>query len=112
MIRKKSSGKRRSTAGKADSYSRQPIGTADWHDVAVVLGEEGDSELRLSSDVDFGVLGDGEDWGNISHFFIADSGVTGSGDIKAFGSMADSIHAVESMEVKLWANTIVVRMTD
>lgn len=90
------------------TYSRQSIGSADWHDVDVVLGEDGDSELRLSENVSFGELEEGEDWGNISHFFITD----GTDNVLCWGSMPDSFNPVEGMEVKIWANTIVVRMTD
>ena len=53
-----------------------------------------------------------KNWGNISTFFLADTSTVGGGNIIAFGSMPDSIDAVEGMTVKLWANTIVVRMTD
>lgn len=104
--------KEESAEGLADSYSRQAIGSIDWHDVDVVLGEDGDSELRLSEDVVFATLTEGEDWGNITHFFIADGGTTGAGNILAWGSMPDSVQLVEGMEAKIWANTIVVRMTD
>jgi len=96
----------------APSYSRQSVGSADWHDVEVVLGENGDSELRLSSDIDFGELtGEDEDWGNVSHFFLSNSSTPGQGDILAYGTMPDSVHLVEGMEAKIWANTIVVRMS-
>lgn len=98
--------------GLASSYARQSIGAADWYSVEVVLGENGDSELRLSSNVTFATLTSGENWGTITHFFIVDSSTIDSGNIIAWGSMPDSVELVEGMEAKLWANTIVVRMTD
>jgi len=98
---------------EAPSYSRQSVGSADWHDVEVVLGEEGDSELRLSSDIDFGELTEeDEDWGTVSHFFLTNSATVGEGDILAYGTMPDSVHLVEGMEAKIWGNTIVIRMSD
>lgn len=96
----------------ATSYSRQAVGAADWHPIEVVLGENGDSELRLANSISFGTLGEGEDWGTINTFFLADAATVGGGNILAWGSMPDSVQLVEGMEGKLWANTIVVRMTD
>ena len=96
----------------ADAYSRQLVNAADWHAVEVVLGAEGDSELRLSSDVSFTEAGTNEDWGTITHFFIVDNITVGAGNILAWGTMPDSVKIVEGMTAKIWGNTIVVRMTD
>ena len=95
------------------SYSRVAVTSTDWHEVEVVLGEEGDSEVRISTDIDFGALTEeDEDWGTVSHFFLADSDTEGAGNILAYGTMPDSVHLVEGMEAKIWGNTIVIRMTD
>ncbi len=96
----------------ADDYDRVAVGTADWHDVEVVLGTEGDSELRLDNDVTFPEAGSDEDWGTVTHFFIADSATIGEGNILAYGQLPDSVHIIDGMTAKIWGNTIVVRMTD
>ncbi len=96
---------------KAKSYARKSVGQGDWHDVDVVNGAEGESELRLKNTIEFGTLQEGEDWGTINTFFIADSGASGGGNILAFGKMPESTRLTEDMTVKLWGNTIVIRMT-
>ncbi len=107
-----------SSMGLDGGYARQSIGAAGWHDVEVVLGVEGDSEVRVSSTgLEFGPAASGTtdndaNWGNITHFFISDSGSKGAGNILAYGSMPDSYQVVEGMSAKIWANTVVVRMTD
>ena len=104
--------KTEATASLGGGYARVAIAGTDWHDVEVVLGAEGDSELRLSDTKEFGPATTGANWGNITHFFLADSDTIGEGNILAWGSMPDSYAVVEGMTAKLWANTIVVRMTD
>ncbi len=103
-----------SSEGLCDTYARVALDSSggNWHDVAVVLGLNGDSELRLERDVEFPAAGAGEDWGTITHFFIADSITPGDGNILAYGSMPDSYQVVDGMIAKIWANTVVVRMTD
>ena len=106
--------KTEASADLASTYARVELnnGATNWHAVEVVLGEEGDSELRLQSDVDWATAGAGEDWGNISHFFITDSATVGAGNILAWGQMPDSVQIVEGMTAKIWGNTVVIRMTD
>ena len=104
--------KQESVEGRCDEYLRRIVNAADWHDVEVVLGLNGDSELRLSADITFPTAGTGEDWGNISHFFIVSNATIGQGNILAYGKMPDSVHIIDGMVAKIWANTVVVRMTD
>ncbi len=104
--------KTEASASLGGGYARQAVVSANWHDVEVVLGDEGDTEIRLSANIDFGPAATDANWGNISHFFLADSGSVGAGNILAYGSMPDSYQVVDGMTARLWANTIVVRMTD
>ncbi len=95
------------------NYARQSLSGTDWYAVTVVGGDEGDSEIRLSSTIEFPELdAAGENWGTISHFFLADGASAGSGNILAWGQMPDSHEFTQGMTPKIWANTIVVRMTD
>lgn len=96
----------------ATSYERKTLVADSWHDVDVVLGPDGDSELRLSDTQEWAEATEDENWGTITHFFIADSGVVGDGNIFAWGNMPDSETIVEGVVAKIWANTVVVRMTD
>lgn len=104
--------KQESDEGLADSYQRMPVGAEDWHDVEIVLGEDGESELRLVSDIEFPEAGEDEDWGQITHFFLVDTDTVGEGNILAFGQMPDEEQITEGDVAKIWANTIVIRMTE
>lgn len=95
-------------------YSRQSVGDADWHDAEIIGLEEheGETQLRLAEDVVFtDEAPEDAQWGNISHFFFADSTGISSGEVLAYGSIPNALNVEHGMEVKIWANTIVIEMS-
>ncbi len=101
-------------AGLDAGYSRQSVGSGDWHDVEIIgLAEhEGETQLRLSNDIVFtSEAPENAQWGNITHFFFADASGLNGGNIFAWGSIPNALTVEHGMEVKIWGNTIVVEMS-